>query len=215
MFTRSLQFVAGCIARRLVSPEWHVLKDLLAREITRYSTHPQPHPHLLRFLVIGEDRRHGSHPGFDLVGITRAFWRRISSQKREGASTIAQQLVRTVTDRREQTVQRKLREILLAVLATEYFGAEQLAHLYLHIAFYGTEMHGLTAAAKHLNLDYSYTAPEEAAALIARIKYPQPLGFTFKREVQIRQRIRHLIFLSQKPQWSKSCFKPNTISISI
>ncbi|MBB5039330.1 transglycosylase domain-containing protein [Prosthecobacter dejongeii] len=200
---KSLYYIFNIIASIAVKDEWINLKSLLVSEATRYSSLPKPHPNILQFLIIGEDRRHGIHPGFDIIGITRAIWRKVSLSKIEGASTIAQQLVRTLTNRRDHTFQRKTKEILLAVLATNHFGALQLAHIYLQIAYYGTDMNGLSAAARNLNLNYSQASIFEAAALIARIKYPQPKNHSLKREIQIKNRAQYLLKLNDNPNWVK------------
>src|SRR5262245_21594087 len=54
-----------------------------------------------RLLVSGEDHRHVLHPGVDPIAICRATWRCIYRGKREGASTIEQQVVRVISGRYE------------------------------------------------------------------------------------------------------------------
>ncbi len=71
---------------------------------------------LLDLLVLGEDHRNRYHIGFDIIAITRAIYRRVTTGLKEGASTIEQQLVRVITADYSMTFSRKLKEILLAVV---------------------------------------------------------------------------------------------------
>ena len=94
---------------------------------------------LLDLLVLGEDHRNKYHIGFDIIAITRAIYRRVTTGLKEGASTIEQQLVRVITADYSMTFSRKLKEILLAVIIRMKFDRQQLAISYLDIAYYGTE----------------------------------------------------------------------------
>ncbi len=70
------------ICRRL-QPELNKLKD-----------NKNCYQKLVVFLVLGEDHRYFKHIEFDIIGICRAIYRDLLCGKREGASTIEQQLVR-------------------------------------------------------------------------------------------------------------------------
>ena len=69
---------------------------------------------LIALLAAIEDRKFFIHDGYDVLGMIRAVHVFIFRSKLEGASTIEQQLVRVLTDRRELTLYRKFREICLA-----------------------------------------------------------------------------------------------------
>lgn len=71
-----------------------------------------------RMTILLEDRRFFSHSGFDTWCIPRIIRRLISLKPVRGISTIEQQLVRTILSRRERTIRRKAREILLAWILT-------------------------------------------------------------------------------------------------
>ncbi|MGC4023059.1 MAG: transglycosylase domain-containing protein [Cyclobacteriaceae bacterium] len=76
---------------------------------------------LLEAIVKIEDRRFYSHFGVDSYAIVRAIFRNSTSQKLEGASTIVQQLVRTITGAKEIRILRKLKEMMLATLINQKF----------------------------------------------------------------------------------------------
>lgn len=143
-------------------------------------------------LVSGEDHRHARHPGFDLIAIGRACWRRISRRTHEGGSTIEQQIVRVLTGRYERTVARKLREIALATLVARRYAKHRLPAAYLWIGYYGWRMNGYVQACRRLGLSPNSLSSEEAARLVARLKYPQPRKASAHRVSQIERRARHL-----------------------
>jgi monofunctional glycosyltransferase len=64
-----------------------------------------------------------------------------------GASTIEMQFVRTVTHRRERTVRRKIREMLLATELRKLASKQQILTAYLNLAYFGYEQRGSEAAA--------------------------------------------------------------------
>lgn len=129
---------------------------------------------LLDLLVAGEDHRFWLHFGVDPIGLIRAFWKTAFCNRREGGSTIAMQLVRTITKRYEISSQRKLKEIYLATRVTLSLERKEILQLYLNIAYFGWNMYGLEQACKVLDLDKSALTNYEAASIVARLKYPEP-----------------------------------------
>ncbi len=110
-------------SRSSIFADWFLVRSRIDRECALLLKYPDLAPPLVaqQLLVSGEDHRHGWHPGFDIVAILRAVWRRLFFGSREGGSTIEQQLVRTITGRYERTFCRKLREIFLAMLVAAHF----------------------------------------------------------------------------------------------
>ena len=94
-------------------------------------------PHLARAVVAIEDRRFYEHGGIDLRGMTRAAWRSLASRKREGGSTISQQLARMLYLSPERTVKRKVQEAVLALWLERQLGKEQILVRYLNTAYFG------------------------------------------------------------------------------
>jgi penicillin-binding protein 1A len=71
--------------------------------------------HLRRAVIAVEDVRFFEHPGLDYIGILRAAWTNLRrGGKVEGASTITQQLARSLFLSSERTFDRKVRELVLA-----------------------------------------------------------------------------------------------------
>jgi penicillin-binding protein 1A len=105
-----------------------------------------------RTFVAVEDRRFYGHDGVDPLGIARAVVRSAEG-KREGASTITQQLIGTMyperVDRTEITLERKLREAKLALSLEERYGKDRILESYLNWIYFGHGWFGVEAAARH------------------------------------------------------------------
>jgi membrane peptidoglycan carboxypeptidase len=185
------------VLRPLVGADWDVVRTRIESECARLERYPEFAPLLvaLRFLVSGEDHRHGWHQGFDPIAICRAMWRRAAYGAREGASTIEQQLVRSIMGRYERTIRRKLKEVALATLVSASFPKAVLPSVYLAIGYFGWRMNGYRQACDRLGLRPDLLTLDEAAALIARLKYPEPRITPHSRRLQIDRRRRHLIDL--------------------
>ncbi len=158
-------------------------------------------------LIAAEDRRYLRHPGFDLVSIARALVQLVKRGPRQGASTIEQQLVRTLTGRREQSVHRKVTEIMLAVWCGGYLSKREAADLYLSVAYYGRAMNGIHHVCRRLGCDASRLSIENAAQVVAALKYPLPSGSTStrswsRRVAFIATVLRRTSFLKDKAAYS-------------
>ena len=90
------------------------ISQRLQVELEKLKMKPDCYKKLVAFLVVGEDHRYYRHIGFDIVGICRAVYRDVFLGKREGASTIEQQLVRALTEDYRFSIRRKIKEIYLA-----------------------------------------------------------------------------------------------------
>jgi membrane peptidoglycan carboxypeptidase len=191
-------------ARALVRRKWLLVDQQLTATVRAVSDGFRISPVLVAFLALAEDRRLGTHSGFDVVAIARALWRAITSRRREGASTIAQQLVRVLTDRRERTLRRKIDEILLSIVLTSCLSPLMIGRCYLYLAYFGSRMNGLRAAAQKLGIDPASPTDRQAAGLVARLKYPEPRAPNRARMALIQGRASYLIALSQKNAWSPS-----------
>lgn len=148
---------------------------------------------LVAMLIAAEDHRFKNHLGIDLISIIRAFWRNLFCRKREGASTIAMQLVRVLRGRYERTLKRKLSEMYLAVLLTKNIKKNNIPKLYLFVAYYGWRMNGLIEASSRLELDVSNLNDHDAASMVARLKYPEPKNHSKNHHDKIMSRKAYIL----------------------
>ena len=103
--------------------------------------------------MISSECANRHNPGFDLLGMVRALWQNYTAGEiRSGASTITQQLARTLlmdpSERYEQSYARKAREIVLAYKITQQYSKEEILELYLNENNYANLAYGIQAAAE-------------------------------------------------------------------
>jgi monofunctional glycosyltransferase len=148
---------------------------------------------VIRALVIAEDHRNHLHSGIDPIGIARAAFVRIAAGSVQGASTIEQQFVRCVTGRYERTLNRKVREQLLALRLCSRASKDAIASAYLAIAFYGEGCEGLEGIRSHFGGRLRSATFEHAMHLVAQLKYPRPRNPTRSWNSKIARRVDHLL----------------------
>src|SRR5215510_7468503 len=133
---------------------------------------------LIQATIATEDRNFYSTPGIDLEGMLRALWINLQGGEiRAGGSTITQQVARNLLldpqQRTARTLQRKLKEMVLALrLAQSYSKADILA-LYLNQSYYGNLAYGVQAAANvHFTKDVQALDLAQCALLAGLTQLP-------------------------------------------
>ncbi|WP_209349448.1 PBP1A family penicillin-binding protein [Pontixanthobacter sp. CEM42] len=132
-------------------------------------------PQVMKDAMISvEDRRYYSHFGVDPIGLARATWVWATGDKRFGAtSTITQQLARNVFLNSNRTLDRKMREAVLAMAMESKFSKEQILELYLNKVYFGGGAYGIDSASRKF---FSHPATEletaEAAIIAGLVKAP-------------------------------------------
>lgn len=134
-------------------------------------------PYLPKALVASEDSRYYWHFGVDPYGILRAVVKNFQGGGiREGASTITQQVARSLFPEyvgRDNTAGRKIREAVVALKLETFYSKDEILKTYLNKIYLGIEAYGFEDAAqfyfdksaKDLNLS-------EAATLVAILPAP-------------------------------------------
>jgi len=116
------------------------------REILPLEAFPKK---LLQAFVAIEDRRFYEHGGLDYRGMLRAFVANLrAGHVVQGGSTITQQVARSFLRSSEQTLQRKMREAILARRLEARYEKDQILALYLNQIFLGHQSYGVAAAAR-------------------------------------------------------------------
>ena len=128
-----------------------------------------------------EDKDFSRHHGIDLSGIARAVWVLVRSggQTRQGASTLTQQLARSglLGIGKEQTVTRKLNEVLYALIMEARYDKRTILEAYLNQVYLGQRgnqaIHGVASGAEFwFGRDLDSLATEHVALLIGLVKGP-------------------------------------------
>jgi penicillin-binding protein 1A len=131
------------------------------------------------FIAI-EDRRFYHHFGIDPQGLARAL---VVDLRHggvvEGGSTITQQLAKLSFLSPEQTIWRKLQEMVLALWLEARLGKDQILSRYLSSVYFGDNVFGLRAAARHyFSREPEDLTVEQAAMLAGLLKAPSSLAPT-------------------------------------
>lgn len=130
--------------------------------------------HLKQALIATEDRHFLWHFGFDPTAILRAVLGNFRGGRIvSGASTITQQLARNSADMSERTIDRKIKEIFLAMRIEMAFTKDEILLYYLNRVYFGRNIYGIGAAAEaYFGKRPSELTLEEAALLIGTIAAP-------------------------------------------
>lgn len=140
---------------RILDREGNELYQVLDPNAGRRTYIPldQMSPYVIAATIATEDKEFYNHPGYDPVALMRALWQNYTNQEIvSGASTITQQLARTLLftadERTERSYQRKAREIILAAEITRKYSKDEILELYLNENNYGYLAYGIEAAAE-------------------------------------------------------------------
>lgn len=171
-------------------------------------------PYIIAATIATEDKEYYNHPGFDLVAIARAMVLNYTTgENAGGASTITQQLARTLLlpdEKYERTVQRKTREIVLAAEITRRYTKEQILELYLNENFYGNRSYGIQAAAEtYFNTTAEKLTPGQAAFLAGLPQAPAVYDIFTNRD-QTLSRFKTVLVLMYQVSEEKDCIFVST-----
>ncbi|MCP8939484.1 penicillin-binding protein 1A [Alsobacter sp. SYSU M60028] len=123
-----------------------------------------------------EDKNFYKHPGVDIEGIGRAavyYLRREKGQRPQGASTITQQVAKNFLLSNEQTFDRKIKELLLALRIENTYTKDKILELYLNEIYLGLGNYGVAAASlNYFGKSVHELTIAEAAYLAALPKAP-------------------------------------------
>ncbi|MFF5295119.1 transglycosylase domain-containing protein [Paractinoplanes globisporus] len=133
-------------------------------------------------VAAAEDKNFYTHHGIDMKGIVRAAWNNFTGGTTQGASTITQQYARHAADLKAISINRKLREAVIARKLESQYNKDQIMGMYLNYIDLGEGRYGIEAAAqgyfgKSVTTpagDPKAITPYEAAVLASIIKQPYP-----------------------------------------
>ncbi len=129
-------------------------------------------PKVMRDAMVSvEDRRFRSHLGIDPIGLARsvrlAVQYRGTGRRVQGASTITQQVARTIFLSNRYTLARKAREAVIALALERKFTKDQILELYLNKVYFGGGAYGIDAASRRFFGHGAETLSLNEAAVIA------------------------------------------------
>jgi len=135
--------------------------------------------HVIAAFLSAEDSRFYEHGGVDFQGIARAVFKLVEakiqgkSRRVEGASTITQQVAKNFLLSSERSLERKIKEAILAIRIERAYKKDKILELYLNEIYLGIGAYGVAAASlSYFNKELGDLTIEEAAYLAALPKAP-------------------------------------------
>jgi penicillin-binding protein 1A len=132
---------------------------------------------VIEAFLSAEDKNFFSHPGVDAKGVLRAIVKNIqnvmTSKRLEGASTITQQVAKNFLLTNEVSLNRKIKEAILAFRIERALTKERILELYLNQIYLGSGSYGVAAASlEYFDKSIKELNYSEAALLAALPKAP-------------------------------------------
>ena len=183
------------VSSKLYSGGGELVSDFSSekRIFVPYNTIPKK---VIHAFLSAEDKNFFSHPGVDARGIIRAVLRNISNiiyEKRlEGASTITQQVAKNFLLSNEVSLNRKIKEAILAFRIERALSKERILELYLNQIYLGQGAYGIASASlRYFDKPISKLDYAEASLLAALPKAPSKYN-PFKN-IDLAKRRRDLV----------------------
>lgn len=132
---------------------------------------------LKKAIVAIEDHRFYKHGGFDVKGMTSAFFKNIAAGGiTAGGSTITQQLTKNALLSSERTYRRKIEELFLAIEIEKKYTKDEILEMYLNQVYFGHGAYGVQKASKtYFGKNADNLTLSEAAALAGMVNAPTAL----------------------------------------
>ncbi|GLW44751.1 penicillin-binding protein [Streptomyces sp. NBRC 14336] len=140
------------------------------REIVDLSKVPED---IRNTFVAAENKSFYKDSGVDLKGTARGLINTLSGKGAQGGSTITQQYVKNYYLTQEQTVTRKLRELIISLKVDRQMSKDQILAGYLNTSYFGRNAYGIQAAAQaYYRVDAEDLKVEQGAYLAALLQAP-------------------------------------------
>ncbi len=132
---------------------------------------------VIHAFLSAEDKNFYTHTGVDITGVIRAIRNNVvnygQGKSLVGGSTITQQVVKNFLLTSEKSIERKVKEAILAVRITQAYSKDKILELYLNEIYLGLGSYGVAAAAQnYFSKSLEELTVEEAALLAAQPKAP-------------------------------------------
>ena len=151
---------------------------------------------IINSFLSAEDKNFYSHPGVDAKGVLRAIVNNISniisSKRLEGASTITQQVAKNFLLSNEISINRKIKEAILAFRIERALSKQRILELYLNQIYLGSGAYGVAAASlEYFDKSIKDLNYAEAALLAALPKAPS--RYNPYRDIELAKFRRNLV----------------------
>ena len=183
-----------------------LLGNIFDKEHRLYVSYDAIPPRIIESLVAIEDTNFFEHSGINIDAIIRAIIKDIKAMSLvEGASTLTQQLVKTMILTRDKKLIRKIKEALLSIRLDTLLTKEQILERYLNQVYFGHGYYGIkTAALGYFHKDLNQLNLKEIAMLVGLPRAPsfydptKNLKYSLIRANQVIRRLKTLGWINQQ-----------------
>ena len=186
---RSLESFTPSATTRILSSDEVLLAEVFIEKRHPVALENIPEE-LINALIATEDRKFYSHSGVDLKAVIRAIYKDIpAGEFVEGASTITQQLAKTLFLTPRKTIVRKMKEALLAFQLERRYTKNEILAYYLNQVYFGSGAYGVESAARiYFGKPVSELTLSECALLAGIPKSPSRYSPLVNPELSVRRR---------------------------
>lgn len=159
---------------RVTADDGTLLKEFFLERRIILERHEVPEL-FIKAVLAAEDADFYNHWGIDLPGIMRALWKDIlAGAPEQGASTITQQLAKTLFLTPAKTISRKVKEAFLAIQIERRYTKDEILMLYINQIYFGHGNYGAESAARYyFGKKLRECGLEEFALIAALLKAPE------------------------------------------
>ena len=134
-------------------------------------------------VMAAEDRGFYSNRAFSPTGIARAVWNNLRGGSLQGGSTITQQYAKTAFLTPERSIQRKVKELVIAIKLENQFTKDEILENYLNTIYFGRGSYGVqTASQVYFGTTVDQLTTAQSAVLASILRSPGLYDPGFKKE---------------------------------
>ena len=155
-------------------------------------------------VMAAEDRGFYSNRAFSPTGIARAIWNNLRGGSLQGGSTITQQYAKTAFLTPERSIQRKIKELVIAIKLENQFTKDQILENYLNTIYFGRGSYGVQTASQvyfATTVDQLTTAQSAVLASILRSPGLYDPGFKKENLPRLEKRFTYVIDGMVEANW--------------
>src|SRR5690606_19241952 len=150
------------------------------REVVDLARVPKP---VQKTFVAAENKTFYKDAGVDLKGTARGLFNTLSGKGAQGGSTITQQYVKNYYLTQDQTVSRKLKELVISLKLDREKSKDYILAGYINTSYYGRNAYGIQAAARaYYRVDAEDLTVEQGAYLAALLQAPSQYDWAVASE---------------------------------
>ncbi|MEY3635941.1 MAG: hypothetical protein RL147_370 [Actinomycetota bacterium] len=124
-------------------------------------------------VLAAEDKSFYSNKAFSVTGILRAAFNNLTGGSLQGGSTITQQYAKTAFLTPSRTIQRKIRELVIAIKLENELSKDQIFESYLNTIYFGRGSYGvMTASQQYFNRNVDQLTLSQAAVIASILRSP-------------------------------------------